>query len=259
MHLKRWNEFDWKAEGVSRKFVEQVESCPVNVKPQRRLAQLAKIVWQYVNSMHIRKLQALPDYAFIKHLESEPEEDISSESSDEEEISSDEPDTEMDEGEEEHKSSSSSSEAAITFWRAETENEDTIRRNARHLRNANRQQARDAIARKREDRKERKRKRQEKLDALKNADQSGKKKKKKKKEPPIRDVFSINVAPEEGDDEDTKPDKRNKQLLLERIKRYDYPEDHCHHIDLGFVRYFENMMSLTLEFLGPPDVKDYQR
>ncbi|XP_033167208.1 uncharacterized protein LOC117145603 [Drosophila mauritiana] len=257
LHLKRWNEFDWKSEGVSRKFVEQVESCPVNVKPQRRLAQLAEIIWQYVNSMHIRKLQALPDYAFIKHLESEPEEDISSESSDEEEISSDEPDTEMDEGEEEHQSSSSSGEAAITFWRAETENEDTIRRNARHLRNANRQQARDAIARKRKDRMERKKKRQEKLYALKNPDQSGKKKKKKKKEPPIRDVFSINVPPEDDDDEDTKPDNRNKQLLLERVKRYDYPEDHCHHIDLGFVRYFENMMSLTLEFLGPPDVKDY--
>ncbi|XP_043654285.1 uncharacterized protein LOC122620745 [Drosophila teissieri] len=258
LHLKRWNEFDWKSEAVSRKFVEQVESCPVNVKPQRRLAQLAEIVWEYVNSMHIRKLQALPDYAFSKHLESEPDEDISSESSDEEEISSDEPDTDIDdEGEEEQKSSSSSSEAAITFWRAETEDEDTIRRNARRQRNANRQHARDAIARKREDRKERKKSRQENLDAIKNPDPLAKKKKKKKKEPPIRDVFSINVDPEEVDDEDTKPDQRNKQLMLERVKRYNYPDAHCHHIDLGFVRYFKNMVSLTLEFLGPPNVKDY--
>ncbi|XP_037729581.1 uncharacterized protein LOC119560282 [Drosophila subpulchrella] len=257
LHLKRWYEFDWKSEGVSRKFVEQVESCPVNVKPEKRLAQLAEKVWEYVNAMHVRKLQALPDYAFSKYLESDPEEDITSESSDEEEISSDEPDTDLGidgEGEEEQESSSSS--VGITFWRAESENEDTMRKNARRLRNANRQQARDAIARKRADREEHKMRRQEKLYALKNPDPSAKKKK-KKKEPPMQDVFSINVPPEVPDDEDTKPDKRNKQLMLERIKRYDYPDVNCHHIDLGFVRFFQNMVSFTLEFLGPPEVKDY--
>ncbi|KAH8344092.1 hypothetical protein KR084_004173 [Drosophila pseudotakahashii] len=259
LHLKRWNEFDWKSEGVSRKFVEQVESCPVNVKPERKLARLAETVWEYVKSLHVRKLQALPDYAFSKYLEIDPEEDITSESSDEEDISSDEPDTDLGidgEGEEEQESSSSS-EAAITFWQAESEDEDTMRKNARRQRNANRQLARDAIARKRADRKERKKRRQEKLIALKNPERSAKKKK-KKKELPIEDVFSIKVAPEVADDEDTKPDKRNKQLMLERIKRYDYPDIHCHHIDLGFVRFFGNMTSFTLEFLGPPDVKDYQ-
>jgi len=260
LHLKRWNEFDWKSEGVSRKFVEQVESCPDNVKPEKRLAQLAEKVWEYVNALHIRKLQALPDYAFSKYLESDPEEDITSESSDEEEISSDEPDTDLGidgEGEEEQESSSSS-EVGITFWRAESENEDTMRKNARRQRNANRQQARDAIARKRAEREEHKRRRLEKLNALRNPDPSAKKKK-KKKEPPMQDVFSINVPPEVPDDEDTKPDKRNKQLMLERIKRYDYPDVHCHHIDLGFVRLFQNMVSFTLEFLGPPEVKDYHR
>ncbi|XP_017082109.2 uncharacterized protein LOC108115263 [Drosophila eugracilis] len=258
LHLKRWNEFDWKSEGVSRKFVEQVEACPVNVKPQKKLAQLAEKVWECVTSMHIRKLQVLPDYAFLKYMESEIDDDIPSESSDEEEISSDEPDTELEiegEGEEEHQSSSSA-EPAIVFWHAESENKDTIRRNARHQRNDNRQQARDIIAKKRADRAENRRRREEKKLGLNDVDTT--KKKKKKKEPPIQDVFNITVAPEPEDDEDRKPDHRNKILLLERIQRYDYPDSHCHHIDLGFVRYFGNMVSFTLEFLGPPEGKDFQ-
>uniref|UniRef100_A0A6P4DYF1 Uncharacterized protein LOC108038312 isoform X1 n=1 Tax=Drosophila rhopaloa TaxID=1041015 RepID=A0A6P4DYF1_DRORH len=258
LHLKRWNEFDWKSEGVSRKFVEQVESCPVNVKPEKRLAQLAEKVWECVNSIHVRKLQPLPDYAFLRYIESDPEDDVTSDSSDEEEVSSDEPDTDLGiDGEGEEEESSSSSEAAIQFFRVESEDEDTARRNARRQRNANRQLARDSIAKKREQHEERKIRRQEKRDALSHPDPSAKKKKKKKKEPPIQDVFNINVPPENEDDEDTKPDKRNKQLMLERIKRYDYPDAHCHHIDLGFVRYFGNMVSFTLEFLGPPHVTDY--
>ncbi|XP_017130620.1 uncharacterized protein LOC108148219 [Drosophila elegans] len=259
LHLKRWNEFDWKSEGVSRKFVERVESCPVNVKPEKRLAQLAEKVWEYVSSMHVRKLQALPDYAFLRYIESDPEDDVTSASSDEEDVSSDEPDTDLGidgEGEEEQESSSSSS-AAIQFWRAESEDEETARRNARRLRNANRQQAREAIAKKKADHEQRRRLRQAKRDASKYPDPSAKKKKKKKKEPPIQDVFSITVPPENVDDEDTKPDKRNKLLMLERIKRYDYPDDHCHHIDLGFVRFFGNMVSFTLEFLGPPHIPHY--
>ncbi|XP_017046700.1 uncharacterized protein LOC108091832 [Drosophila ficusphila] len=257
LHLRRWNEFDWKSEGVSRKFVEQVESCPVNVRPQSRLAQLAEKVWECVSSMHVRKLQALPEYAFLKYIESKPEDEVTSESSDEEEVSSDESDTEKSlDGEEEEEESSSSGGAAIQFWRPHSEDEDTVRRNARHQRNANRQQARDIIKKKRELREERRRMRQMMLaDLL--TPEPGKKKKKKKKELPIQDVFSIPVEPPKSDDEDTKPDKRNKQLMLERTKRYDYPDSHCHHIDLGFVRFFENMVSFTLEFLGPPDVKEY--
>ncbi|KAH8288357.1 hypothetical protein KR054_001594 [Drosophila jambulina] len=257
LHLKRWNEFDWKSEGVSRKFVELVEACPVNVVPEQKLAALAETVWEHVFSMHVRRLQPLPDSAFQKHLESDPEEDITSSSSEEEEISSDEPDTDMgeEEGEEEE---SRKSDAAIQFWHmADAEPEDKDRRTARRQRNAVRQQARDVQARKRAEHLERRDKLRAKREAMKVKEV--KKKKKKKKEQPIEDVFSITVAPEPSDDEDTKPDKRNKQLLLQRIMRYDYPAEHCHHIDLSFIRHFKNLVSFTLEFLGPENVKDFHR
>lgn len=259
LHLKRWNEFDWKSEGVSRKFVELVEACPVNVVPEQKLAALARRVWEHVNSMHVRRLQALPDYAFLRHLEEDPEQDITSATSDEEEISSDEPDTDLgeEEGEEEE---SRKSEAAIQFWSMSIDDENTGRRNARRQRNAARQKARDLVAQKRAEHLERKAKVQAKRAGMNVKEPKGKKKKKKaKKEQPIEDVYSIEVNPEPEDDENTKPDHRNKQLLLERIKRYDYPAEHCHHIDLGFVRHFGNLVSFTLEFLGPPDVRKFHR
>ncbi|KAH8251828.1 hypothetical protein KR038_009168 [Drosophila bunnanda] len=255
LHLKRWNEFDWKSEGVSRKFVELVEDCPVSVVPERKLAALAQTVWEQVGSIHIRRLQALPDSAFRNHFESDPEQDITSSSSEEEEISSDEPDTDMgeEEGEEED---SHRSEIAIQFLAVpEGEPESNERRLARHQRNAVRQQARNIQEKKREEHLQRKEKLREQRAAGKIPEV--KKKKKMKKEKPIGDVFSIPVEPEPSDDEHTKPDMRNKQLLLKRILRYDYPAHHCHHIDLSFVRHLRNLVSFTLEFLGPANVKDF--
>ncbi|KAH8383650.1 hypothetical protein KR009_009823 [Drosophila setifemur] len=257
LHLKRWNEFDWKSEGVSRKFVELVESCPVFVQPQEQLVELAGKVAEFVNSMHVRKLQAMPDYKFTKYLESDPEFDITSEEEDEESVSSDEPDTEEIDGEEGGEEQSSQETQAIQFWRLGSEVAENSQKAERLKRNAARQEARRQIERRRADRELRHQKLLAARYALENPEVASKKKKKKKKEPPIRDVFNINIAPEPPDDEDIKPDHRNKMLLLSRIKRYNYPDEHCHHIDLGFVRHFENMVSLTLEFLGPPDVKDY--
>ncbi|KAH8242840.1 hypothetical protein KR032_002562 [Drosophila birchii] len=255
LHLKRWNEFDWKSEGVSRKFVELMEACPVNVVPEQNLSALAQTVWEHVSSMHIRRLQALHESAFQKHFESDPELDITSSSSEEEEISSDEPDTDMgeEEGEEED---SGKSDVAIQFWRiTEGDPEKIDHRLSRHMRNAVRQQARNMLEKKRAEHQERKEKLRAQREAMKVKEV--KKKKKKKKERPIVDVFNIPVEPEPSDDEDAKPDKRNKQLLLARYNRYDYPADHCHHINMFFVRYFQNLVSFTLEFLGPDNVKDF--
>ncbi|XP_017016711.1 uncharacterized protein [Drosophila kikkawai] len=256
LHLKRWNEFDWKTEGVSRKFVELVETCPVNVVPEQKLAALAQKVWEHVSSIHVRRLQPLADTVFQKYFESDPDQDITSSSSEEEEISSDEPDTDMGEEEGEEEEESRKSEVAIQFWHtADSEPEINDRRNARHQRNAVRQQARSVLERKRAEHMERKERLREKREARKVVEV--KKKKKKKKEKPIGDVFSIPVAPEPSDDEDTKPDQRNKLLLLHRIKRYDYPAEHCKHIDLSIIRHLRNLVSLTLEFLGPDNVKDF--
>ncbi|KAH8361690.1 hypothetical protein KR200_002803 [Drosophila serrata] len=255
LHLKRWNEFDWKSEGVSRKLVELVENCPVSVIPEKNLAAVAQTVWEQVSSIHIRRLQALPDSSFQKHFESEPDQDITSSTSEEEEISSDEPDTDMgeDEGEEEDYYKS---DIGIQFWhKSDGDVENNEQRIARHQRNAIRQQARNVLQKKRAEHLERKEKLRAKREARKVKEV--KKKQIKKKEKPVQDVFTIPVDREPSDDEDTKPDMRNKQLLLHRIMRYDYPEQHCHHIDLSFVRHLGNLVSFTLEFLGPDNVKDF--
>ncbi|EDV43742.1 uncharacterized protein Dana_GF18632 [Drosophila ananassae] len=258
LHLKRLNEFDWKSEGVSRKFVELLEDCPVNIEPETKLARLAGKVWEYVNSMHVRRLQALPDYKFNKFLDSEPDQDITSSSSDEETISSDEPDTDLGlDGEEGEEEDSVIKVQEIQFWRTSSiDDECSGRRAERRKRNAARQAARDLIAQKRQEHEGRKQKLFAAREALANPPPKPKKKK-KKKTPPIQDVFNIPVEPEPEDDEDTKPDQRNKTLMLNRIKRYNYPDEHCHHIDLGLVRIFGNLVSFTLEFLGPPHVQNY--
>ncbi|XP_017102774.2 uncharacterized protein [Drosophila bipectinata] len=260
LHLKHWNEFDWKSEGVSRKFVELVEVCPVNIQPEMKLARLAGKVWEYVNSMHVRKLQALPDFKFAKYLDSDVDQDITSSSSDEESISSDEPDTDLGLDEEEGDEGDSVTKVPeIQFWRMGSANDESNDRRAeRRKRNAARQEARDQIAQRRLEHLERRQKLLDARQALANPPPKPKKKK-KKKSPPIQDVFNIPVEAEPEDDEDTKPDHRNKTLLLDRIKRYNYPDEHCHHIDLGIVRIFRNLVSFTLEFLGPPDVHNYHK
>ncbi|KAH8294797.1 hypothetical protein KR018_003117 [Drosophila ironensis] len=256
LHLKRWNEFDWKAEGVSRKFVERMEACPVAVEPQRNLALLAGKVWQCVNSMHVRHLQVLPPESFSKFIGEDSEQDITSASSDEETISSDEPSTELDEGEEEEEGSVK--EVEIQLWRLGSVEEDSHRRDDRHKRNKARQDLRDMAAKKREEREERRKKMRDAREARANPPPPAKKKK-KKKAPPLEDVFKIPVDPEPEDDEDTKPDRRNILMVLSQVKQYDYPQEHCHHIDLGCVRTFLNLVSFTLEFLGPHVSYDYHK
>lgn len=73
----------------------------------------------------------------------------------------------------------------------------------------------------------------------------------KKKEKVPTGVFSIAVEPEPEDNENKIGDTRNKDILLRRRKRYDYPHKDCHHINLSFLGYFDELTSLTIEFLGP--------
>lgn len=80
------------------------------------------------------------------------------------------------------------------------------------------------------------------------------KKSNKKKSQIKPSVYDLQVEPEPIDDKDK---VIYKQQQLSRIKKYNYPAEHCHHIDLSFVRYFDLLTSLTFEFLGPYEQRKY--
>ncbi|ALC40297.1 CG18171 [Drosophila busckii] len=130
------------------------------------------------------------------------------------------------------------------------------RRDAREARNAARQLLRDLRAEKVA---EHQRRREIRALMRKLPIEAKPKRKRKAKQGKIKSVFDLVVEPEPDDGDDQIPDKRNKEKLLRRLKRYDYPAKHCHHIDLSFVRYFDRMISLTLEFLGPDMERDYHK
>ncbi|EDW71896.1 uncharacterized protein Dwil_GK20609 [Drosophila willistoni] len=280
LKLKKWNDYDWKSKGVSLKYVELVENCPAEFWPEKKMAHLAGLVKGSVKSMHIRRLKPLPATAFAHYMDSDSELDVTSSSSEMEEISSDEPDTEEEnedvEGErEDHETSTDiisqdSSDDSVRRVDIYTSREFSIvqadkqrvdRVIARHGRNEARQQLRNICAKRKAERDGRRQRREiirQMLDAA--TKLSLRKTATKKNKMKIKGVFDTPVEPEPSDRVDKIRDMRNKEKLLRRIRRYDYPSEHCHHIDLSFVRHFNNLVSFHLEFLGPPGrVEHYQR
>ncbi|EDW63330.1 uncharacterized protein [Drosophila virilis] len=297
LSLKKLDEYDWKGKGVSLKYVELVEACPAAYWPEKQMAELGSLVRQYVRTMHIQHLQSLTDESFTHYVESEEELDVTSEESVVSEISSDEKDTmdEEEECEEEEEevtivqplkkkhgeSGVRINEPKARMFEVEVhsisiassgdladhqESKKSIatdqeaqqkRRQARNARNAARQQLRELHAEKKEEHERRRRNRA--LLRIQPEPEPKRKKKKKAKKMPIEGVFDLAVEPEPEDNEDKVADGRNKEKLLRRIKRYDYPAKHCHHIDLSFVRYFDQLVSLTIEFLGPQMELNYHK
>ncbi|EDV99424.1 uncharacterized protein LOC6567135 [Drosophila grimshawi] len=298
LSLKKLDEYDWKGQGISLKYVELVESCPAAYWPEKEMAELGYMVRQYVRTMHIRHLQSLTENAFMHYVESESELDVTSAESILSEISSDERDTADDEeveeeekveAEEEEESVMQTSktklrlgvslapkavhvESRVTSSSFHKKPSRTVihirdafqddfqakRREARAARNAARQQLRNLQQEKREEHERRNQSRELRRQPPEPAPKR-KKKKKKKPQKAIDGVFDLAVDPEPDDGVDKIADGRNKEKLLRRIKRYDYPAKHCHHIDLSFVRYFDRLASLTIEFLGPKMELEYHK
>lgn len=101
--------------------------------------------------------------------------------------------------------------------------------------------------------------RQQKRNLLRQRPSEPEKKRKSKqinKRKKIDGVYDLKVEPEPIDDKDKVIYKRHQ---LSRIKKYNYPAKDCHHIDLSFVRYFDQLTSLTLEFLGPYKMGNYHQ
>ncbi|KAH8263343.1 hypothetical protein KR044_007605 [Drosophila immigrans] len=284
--FKKIDEYDWRGMGISLKYVELVEACPAAYWPEKQMAELGTLVRPYVRSMHIKHLQSLEPHFFNHYVLSEPELDASSVEPSEATVSSDESDTFVEEEEEEEEAEEERivkpvaksilnnasfqvvnvltvMEPSKTNIRS-TDAEIEMRRGARRARNAVRQQLRDLN---REEREEHLRLKQQRANLKAKPPPEPKPKVKKKtknnkepeKRPAIESVFDITVEPEPDSGEDKIVDHRNRRKLLSRGKRYDYPPKHCHHIDLSFVRYFDMLESLTIEFLGPKMDRAYHK
>ncbi|BFF99241.1 uncharacterized protein DMAD_07191 [Drosophila madeirensis] len=284
--LKKLSEYDWRGKGISIKYVELVEACPAAFWPEHEMAALAALVREHVRTMDIRHLQSHTEESFQHQMESsgsEPE--VTSEETEELFISSDERNTSSllsDEQEEEgsdeqsavekdeqQQSASKLKQPRIMFnemlndeepeeaadGQAEAGSIQQDRRMGRAVRNEVRQQLRDMQAARREQHEQRMHRRS--IMRKKPVEEPPKKRRKSRKT--TMGVFNMKVEGEKEDVEEKIVDKRHKEKLLKRIKRYDYPAEHCHHIDLSFVRYFDNLVSLTLEFLGPHMGRDYHK
>uniref|UniRef100_A0A1A9X308 Uncharacterized protein n=1 Tax=Glossina brevipalpis TaxID=37001 RepID=A0A1A9X308_9MUSC len=235
------SDYDWKGAGVSMKYVELVEACPAEFWPEEEMTRLALNVREWVREMHIRRLKSLQDYSFAKYLRMES----SSSSGEEDEATSEiteittsttSPDdtepTEM--GEEEKTESQFELERLIAEEKAERKQ---LRQELREARRKAREE-REARHKRHEE------KRQRKLEL-----ELKKSKKKKKKQP--KDFHGIELTSSEEDVEAKICDKRNIELYLAYKKLYDYPPEHCHHIDLRFIQWFTNLETFIIEFLGP--------
>ncbi|XP_017029706.1 uncharacterized protein [Drosophila kikkawai] len=259
--MKGLNGYDWRGKGLSLKYVELVEACPAAIWPEREMTRLALLIRDDVRYMDIRHLQSQSEFKFRKAGLDDDNTDpiISSEETQGMDISSDEPDT-LDEAEgEEEEEDDNIEDVGITFTfdKPVTANKGDDphieQKRLRHERNAERQRLRDIKEAQREARKARQ------ATSLVNQKPEEPRRKRRRKQR-ITGAFDIRVDPEPDDGDDKVMDKRNKQRYLDHLKKFEYPEEDCSHIDLSFVGHFDNLISLTLEFLGPAELgRDYHK
>ncbi|EDV50213.1 uncharacterized protein LOC6545848 [Drosophila erecta] len=267
--LKDLQDYNWRGRGLSLKYVELVEACPAALWPEKEMSELATLIRDHVYSMDIRHLQPPSEYAFrkVEREDDDLEPDITSEESGSLEISSDEPMTPEDggeEGEEEEEeagSTASGRKKSIGFnttfkiiFSDDEDDSDNERRKRRQERNVARQRLRDLKAARDAEHEERRRRRS----AMRKPKEPEPKKKKKRRQR-IKGAFDIRVEPEPDDGDDKVLDKRNKQRYLMHLQQVKYQEEECTHIDLSFMRYFVNLVSLNLEFLGPALGRKYHQ
>ncbi|TMW44863.1 hypothetical protein DOY81_010057, partial [Sarcophaga bullata] len=201
-----------------------------------------------VEELHIKRLQSLKQRSFEKyfHSESESSSEESDEESEEEESDSSVP-TSVDEeqGEEEEEDEMEKTESQLEFEREQARKKAHRKRIRQEIREA---KAKEKALReaKRQKRAARRAKKGIKVETV---------VKKIPKNP--KDLFKIPIVESEDDGEDQIVDKRNKALYLENLKKYTYPAEDCHHIDLRFVQYFTNLETFIIEFWGPIQQREY--
>lgn len=90
LKFKKLEDYDWRGRGISVKYVELVEACPAAYWPEKEMVKLALLVREFVNAIHISRLQSQKDEHFLPNVESEPRLGASSEESIHSDVSSDE-------------------------------------------------------------------------------------------------------------------------------------------------------------------------
>ncbi|XP_037954737.1 uncharacterized protein LOC119684711 [Teleopsis dalmanni] len=231
---------DWRGLGASLKFVELVEACPSEYWPKDEMQPLALLIKDFVTDMHISRLQALEDGTLMEHIDSdlsetESESDIST-------TSESEVPYEDENAEEEKTVEQLEMEKAKAELRLERKRNHEARREAIRLKKEARERQYYGIVIPEEEVEE-------------EPPPAPVKKKKKKKA--IKDVFEIEIEEEEDDHENEFKDKRNIGKALEKDKGYKYPPKHCNHINLSFIRFFDNLVSFQIEFQGPRLGRNY--
>ena len=238
----------WKNLGISLKFVELVEACPAEYWPEDDMKDLALKIKDDVTELHIKRLQSLRIRSFEKyfHSESESSSEESEEESEEEESDSSVP-TSVDEeqGEEEEEDEMEKTESQLEFEREQARKKAHRKRIRQEIREA---KAKEKALReaKRQKRAARRAKKGVNVETV---------VKKIPKNP--KDIFKIPIVESEDDGEDQIVDKRNKALYLAHLKKYTYPAEDCHHVDLRFVQYFTNLETFIIEFCGPIQQREY--
>lgn len=237
---------NWKNIGVSLKYIEMVQDCPAEYWPTEQMNDLAIKIQDFVTSIEIHYLQSLQQSSFNKFFENTTEAQSS-----EEEDDDDDDDESSEEEEEEISESNESSDTDMMLEEGDEEKTDSEiellqqRLEAKRLRRLQRQQIRETKRKEREQRarrRERRRVRREKRMAQELAIL-------KKKKQKIKDFFDIIVSPEESEEDDKIIDTRNINLYLEHKLKFNYPPEHCHHLEMSFLQYFINLETFSIEFM----------
>lgn len=268
-------EYNWRSLGLSMKFVELVEACPAEYWPEDEMQPIAMKIKDYVQEMHIRKLQSMSERFFKERIHLDDSEESESDSTDVESMTATPRSTvsiveeEMGSEEEEVKSAlginkqfsadremstlkemteASKTEEELEWERmyeeimAERKERTRVLKEAQQKRRSERQQGRRA------------RESQKTITTLPDEEPVVSKKKKKFR---AKGVFDMVVEPPEEDEEHLVGDRRNLERQLQIIKKLVYPTRLCHHVSMRFVRFFENLVNFTIEFRGPAMKRDF--
>ncbi|XP_054739162.1 uncharacterized protein LOC129245165 [Anastrepha obliqua] len=262
-------EYNWRSLGLSMKFVELVEACPAEYWPEDEMQPIAMHIKDHVEEMHIRSLQSVSERFFKERVHLDESDESESDSTDVESMTATPRSiqTSWDEmGEEEGEKERSTiqqydeEEREVEIEKSEAEKEwDRLHQDILEERSERTRILREAQEKRRAERAERAEKRQAqellKAKAMSQVEEPIPGKKKKPFRP--KGVLDIQVEEPEDDGEDLINDRRNLERALKMIKLVDYPMRLCHHINLGFLRFFENLVNFTIEFCGPDMQRDF--
>ncbi|XP_069964169.1 uncharacterized protein [Bactrocera oleae] len=269
-------EYNWRSLGLSMKFVELVEACPAEYWPLDEMQPIAVKIKDFVEEMHIRRLQSMSERFFKEHIHLDDSEESESDSTDvesmtvtprsavftlDEELGSEEEEVKSTRGKNKHilaARETSTLEEMSEVCKTEEELEwERMYGEIMAERKERTRVLREEQQKRRAERQERQRVRElQKIITPPPVEEPvvGKKKKKKFR---AKGVFDMVVEPPEEDEEYLVVDRRNLERQLKTIKKLVYPTRLCHHVSLRFLRFFDNLVNFTIEFRGPDMKRDF--